>query len=65
MYVDRHRTSCKVLPNPVALVSSLGFKVGELREVERFVAENRTMLLQAWEQFHGWRGGAYDERELH
>jgi hypothetical protein len=39
--------------NPVALASSLGFKAGELRDVERLVSSNRAMLLKAWEEFHG------------
>lgn len=53
VYVDRDRASGKVWLNPVALASSLGFNAGELREVERFVTENRSMLLWAWEEFHG------------
>jgi hypothetical protein len=51
VYVDCDRASCKVMINPLALVSSLGFNVGELREVERFVIENRTLLLSAGSSF--------------
>jgi hypothetical protein len=31
----------------------LGFKAGELRDVERLVSSNRAMLVKAWEEFHG------------
>ncbi|QPN69195.1 DUF4160 domain-containing protein [Synechococcus sp. CBW1108] len=53
VHVDRDKTSCKVSLIPVALASSLGFRAGELREIERLISMNRAILLKAWEEFHG------------
>ena len=53
VHVDRDRATCKMWLNPVSLVSSLGFKAAELRDIERLVSANRAMLVKAWEEFHG------------
>ena len=53
VHVDRDKASSKVWLDPVALASSLGFRAGELREIEQLVSLNRAILLKAWEQFHG------------
>ena len=53
VHVDRDKASCKVWLIPVALVSSLGFRAGELREIERLISMSRAILLKAWEEFHG------------
>jgi hypothetical protein len=52
VHVDRDKASCKVWRGPVALASSLGFRAGELREIERLVSMNRAILLKAWDEFH-------------
>ena len=53
VHVDRDKASCKVWLVTVALASSLGFRAGELREIERLLSLNRAILLKAWEEFHG------------
>ena len=53
VHVDRDKASCKVWLGPVDMASSLGFKANELRELERLVSSNRTILLKASEEFHG------------
>ena len=53
IHVDRDRATCKFWLQEVALASSLGFSAAEQREIERLVSANRSMLLKAWEEFHG------------
>ena len=53
VHVDRDGATCKMWLTPVALASSLGFKAGELRDIERLLNANRAILLEAWEAFHG------------
>ena len=53
VHVNRDKASYKVWLVPVALASSLAFRAGELREIERLISMNRAILLKAWEEFHG------------
>jgi len=50
VHVDRDDQSAKFWLNPVALARNLGFGPVELRRVHRLVAENRTFLLEKWNE---------------
>jgi hypothetical protein len=49
-HVDRDDQSAKFWLDPVALARNLGFGPVELRRVHRLVAENRTFLLEKWNE---------------
>lgn len=53
IYVNRVQDSCNLWLTPFAPSSSPDFKARELREIARLVNVNRTILLNAWEEFHG------------
>jgi hypothetical protein len=53
VHVDRDDDSAKFWLKPVALARNLGFRPHELREIERLVANNQQMLLEAWNGYHG------------
>jgi hypothetical protein len=50
MHVDRDDQSAKFWLAPVALARNLGFGPAELRRVHRLVVENRTFLLEKWNE---------------
>lgn len=53
IHVQRDRNLAKFWLDMVALASSVGFQAHELRELERLVAENRQVLVEAWDGFFG------------
>ena len=53
IHVRRDRNLAKFWLDSVALASSVGIQVHELRELERLVAENRQTLVEAWDGFFG------------
>ena len=50
---DRDNLSAKFWVNPVSLARNLGFGGRELRQVERLVRDNQTVLLEAWNGYFG------------
>jgi Domain of unknown function (DUF4160) len=48
IHVDRDNQSAKFWLDPVALAVNLGFGPAELRKIQRMVAENRSRLLEKW-----------------
>lgn len=51
VHVQRERKLAKFWLRQVALDTSRGFAAHELREIERLVVENRTLFLEAWDEF--------------
>jgi Domain of unknown function (DUF4160) len=54
VHVERDESVAKVWIDPVRLDSSGGFRRAELRDIERLVSGNETVLLEAW---HGFFAG--------
>ena len=50
VHVDRDDQSAKFWLAPVALAGNLGFRPAELRAIQRLFAENRTLLLEKWNE---------------
>ena len=50
IHVDRDDASAKFWLEPVALAVNLGFRPAELRWVQRLGADNRTLLLEKWNE---------------
>ena len=53
MHVESGEGSAKLWLTPVALVRSTSIKSAETREIARFVRQNRTLLLEAWNEHFG------------
>lgn len=53
VHVDRDNLSAKFWLNPVGLARNLGFNARELRQLERLVASNQAMLMEAWNGYFG------------
>lgn len=53
VHVDRDDESAKFWLSPVALARNVGFRAHELREIERLVAGEQQLLLEAWYGYHG------------
>lgn len=51
--VESERMHAKFWLDPVRLESSRGFRRIEMREIERLVAENAVLLLEAWHEYFG------------
>jgi len=56
VHVDRDDLSAKFWLNPVGLARNLGFGARELRQIEKVVSENETILLEAWNGYFGIGG---------
>ncbi len=48
VHVDRDNLSAKFWLNPIGLARNLGFNARELRQIERLVASNQAVLMEAW-----------------
>lgn len=46
--LDRDDLSAKFWLGPVSLARNFGFSASELRQIEKIVIENETILLEAW-----------------
>ena len=57
VHVDRDDLSAKFWLNPVSLARNFGFNARELRQIERLVTENETILLEGWNGHFGIGGG--------
>lgn len=57
VHVDRDDLSAKFWLNPVSLARNLGFNARELRQIERLVIENETILLEGWNGHFGIGSG--------
>jgi len=53
VHVQRERLLAKFWIDPIALASATGFAAHELRRIERHVAENRGLILEAWNGYFG------------
>ena len=53
VHIDRDNLSAKFWVNPVSLARNFGFGGRELRQVERLVRDNQTVLLEAWNGYFG------------
>ena len=53
VHIDRDNLSAKFWVNPVSLARNLGFGGRELRQVEKLVRDNQTVLLEAWNGYFG------------
>lgn len=56
VHVDRDDLSAKFWLNPVGLARNLGFNARELRQIERIVSDNESVLLEAWNGRFGFGG---------
>ena len=53
VHVESGEGTAKLWLTPVALVGSTSIKSAETRDIERFVRQNRTLLLEAWNEHFG------------
>lgn len=53
IHVDRDGRTAKFWLGPVALATNLGFAAHELSRIERIVAQNETLLRNAWHDHFG------------
>lgn len=53
VHVQRERFLAKFWLNPVALAGSKRFASHELRVIQRYIEENRSKLLEAWNEHVG------------
>lgn len=51
IHIQRERMLAKFWLQPVALASSTRFPPKELRKLEQLVHENRTFLLESWNEY--------------
>jgi hypothetical protein len=51
VHVERDENRAKFWLDPVRLQESGGYRGAELRRVARLVAENRGILLKAWDEY--------------
>jgi hypothetical protein len=51
IHVDRDELSAKFWLDPVQLAKNLGFRNHELNKIQSMVTEQRTLLLEAWNEF--------------
>lgn len=53
VHIDRDDLSAKFWLNSVSLARNFGFNAKELRQIERLVTENETVLLEGWNGHFG------------
>jgi len=53
VHVEREEMQMKVWLDPVRLANSRGFRRSEIREIEKLVADNAGLLLEAWHEYFG------------
>ena len=53
IHIDRDRYSAKFWLDPVMLANNIGFSPRELRKLEKLVVENRTLIMEAWNEYFG------------
>ena len=51
VHIDRDDKSAKFWVYPVSLARNLGFKANELRQIERIVTENESVILEKWDEY--------------
>ncbi len=51
VHVERDDCEAKIWLDPVRLQRSVGFGAGEIRRIEKLVAENQQLLLDRWNEF--------------
>ena len=53
VHVEREERQAKCWLDPVCLENSRGFRRIEIRQIERLVADNAGLLLEAWHEYFG------------
>ena len=53
IHVERERFEAKFWLDPVRLENSRGFRRIEIRQLERLIAQNVGLLLEAWHEYFG------------
>jgi len=53
VHVEREERQAKFWLDPVRLENSRGFRRIEIRQIERLVADNAGLLLEAWHEYFG------------
>lgn len=53
VHVQRERKTCKYWMEPVALASNHGFSPVELNTIRQLLRENRSRILEAWDEHCG------------
>jgi hypothetical protein len=48
VHVDREDSTAKFWLSPVQLAREIGFAAKEIREIQRLVADNEQIILEAW-----------------
>ena len=51
IHIQRENALAKFWLNPVALASSVKFQSVELRELQRLVVDNRSVFVEAWNEY--------------
>ena len=53
VHVEREERQAKFWLDPIRLENSRGFRRIEIRQIERLVADNAGLLLEAWHEYFG------------
>lgn len=53
VHVDRDDQTVKFWLSPISMAYNIGFAPRELRKIERIVAQNQQLLLDAWHERFG------------
>jgi hypothetical protein len=53
IHVEREEREAKFWLDPVRLENSRGFRRIEIRQIEKLVADNVALLLEAWHEYFG------------
>ena len=53
IHIDRDSLSAKFWLEPVSLARNRGFSARDLRTLEKMVQDNRTLFLEAWNEYFG------------
>ena len=53
VHVEREERQAKFWLDPVRLENSRGFRRIEIRQIEKLVADNASLLLEAWHEYFG------------
>ncbi|MBX7061617.1 MAG: DUF4160 domain-containing protein [Pyrinomonadaceae bacterium] len=57
VHIDRERSSAKFWLQPVSMARNRGFSARELRQLETLIQNNRSTLLEAWNEYFSYGNG--------
>ncbi|MCC6452597.1 MAG: DUF4160 domain-containing protein [Acidobacteria bacterium] len=57
VHIDRERSSAKFWLQPVSMARNRGFSARELRQLEALIQNNRSTLLEAWNEYFSYGNG--------